>query len=164
MSTSSSYAEAMTQLRDFDELERKYEHCLRLIDAYEREKQPKKVYVVTYGWYSGYSIKRIFADKKAAITYCAVHNKLHPYMGSSDIYRVESYTLDDDAIKGRTPYVYAYKGYTQLVPDVSEPIIVKKSEADKAIHKYSHVWVVLDKRNDKLAKKMWCDRCAQKKA
>lgn len=34
---STSYAEAMTQLRDYDELERKYEHCLRLIDAYERE-------------------------------------------------------------------------------------------------------------------------------
>jgi hypothetical protein len=34
---STSYAEAMTQLRDYDELERKYEHCLRLIDAYEME-------------------------------------------------------------------------------------------------------------------------------
>lgn len=34
---STSYAEAMAQLRDYDELERKYEHCLRLIDAYERE-------------------------------------------------------------------------------------------------------------------------------
>lgn len=35
---STSYAEAMEQLRDYDELERKYEHCLRLIDVYERER------------------------------------------------------------------------------------------------------------------------------
>ena len=39
---STSYAEAMTQLRDYDELERKYEHCLRLIDAYERERSEAK--------------------------------------------------------------------------------------------------------------------------
>lgn len=34
---STSYAEAMTQIRDYDELERKYEHCLRVIDAYEMD-------------------------------------------------------------------------------------------------------------------------------
>ena len=59
-----------------------------------------KVYIVTSGEYSDYSIRRVFTDKERAELYCAMHEEEY-----YDPYIAEEWETDDVEIDTAKPYM-----------------------------------------------------------
>lgn len=69
-----------------------------------------KVYVVTSGEYSDYSICAVFLDKKKAQYWTAAQNTEE---NSSDPYEIEEYDLSDDSVEisNARPVMFRYSTY-----------------------------------------------------
>lgn len=130
-----------------------------------------KVYIVTSGEYSDYSIKKVFSSLEKAEKYCARVNVKDE--GYSDFYYgacyVEEFNLDDCEVSDSINVFYEYLFYFENQNNV-EPIITSDKPVTTVRElpydslKHTAVCVTLNERNYAKAKKIQQDYLAKKKA
>ena len=126
-----------------------------------------KVYIITHGEYSDYSIDCVFSDKAAAEKFCAIHNNTGDRYGYP--YEIEEYEMDEVKIEGDVKVYYKYNFTITKSGKISYPDLfyVTSSEPVKVteLHygDYS-VTVTLDEDNKERAEKIACDKLAEYKA
>lgn len=121
----------------------------------------EKIYVVTYGCYSGYTIDKIFSKREDAERYCALQNTNEGYsFGDTEKeldeevefywecgYKVEEYPLNDVEIVSPTQSLktrYRYYWYPDREDDVDSygTIYANKSSIKIALYSKEKVYVV----------------------
>ena len=129
-----------------------------------------KVYVVTSGEYSSYRIEEVFLNRKKAETYLAIQNGNFFYT----TYKIETYETEDDNIEIRTDkkvwrYIAIYDIGGKRIIRIDKPVRIFEKDYDdlsKDDDDRLFYWVscILDKRDDKKAKKILEDKVAEYKA
>lgn len=126
-----------------------------------------KVYIITHGEYSDYSIDCVFSDKAAAEKFCAIHNNTGDRYGYP--YEIEEYEMDEVKIEGDVKVYYKYGFIITKSGKISYPDLfyVTSSEPVKVTElrygEYS-VTVTLNEDDRKRAEKIACDELAKYKA
>ena len=130
-----------------------------------------KVYVVTTGEYSSYIIDTVFLNRKKAETYVAIKNR-DEFLGYT--YRIETYESEDDNIEIRTDkkvwrYIAIYDIGAKRIIRIDKPLRIFEKDYEEITNDVDDrffYWVscILDKRDDKQAKKILEDKVAEYKA
>ena len=125
-----------------------------------------KVYVVSHGDYSSYSVDAVFTNKEMAEKFCAVHNK---YGGWAD-YDYEEWETDEcdiQTINAEHNIGYEYNFDTKgdlKFPNYNPHLIIGDDEKVHASSYGYHTFVIADGRSEEQCRKIACDRMALYKA
>ena len=135
-----------------------------------------KVYIVTSGEYSDYSIAAVFSTRRAAEVYCAVRNQPSTWL---DPYGIEEYEMDEnvEASNAKVKYRYFVKDvvfkHNKLKAGPPMVMLASNVDQDQKIHELSRIkakddyplrFVYLDEPDAELAEKIVRDRLARFKA